>query len=411
MTELPAYNQLMQDAEKFLQGHLPPETLEASLQAAEDTLDALYIQFFDGLRFQEDHPVLDEVLDPIFRAFDRLAAQREPLREALAGGQSEQARQLLASGSQAVQEVHQHFARLREALGQRQPVSVVPAVDELARVVEAFTRGALPEEPLAERLAQFAEYHQRLVAGLAGLQPDPAESQVLDPVELTEALERQAEGVQLMQEAFSVQDPELLEEGLAVVLEATASLVTLQQRLEGAHQEKTRPCVRCGAANALTSRYCTGCQAQLPDMGPPPQAGPGIVTSDLDPGQAGLPENLAILAEAVEQVRDGRLEPGEFRKTLDWLLFTVEKSRKQLAEQEDPPEDTPADQVEALEQARSVLQTGMDDFEEGLQLLASFLERPDPGRLDHGMELARRGAGQMLELEAIVRRVREQRFS
>jgi hypothetical protein len=89
----------------------------------------------------------------------------------------------------------------------------------------------------------------------------------------------------------------------------------------------------------------------------------------------------------------------------------VEKSRKQLAEQEDPPEDTPADQVEALEQARSAMQAGMDDFEEGLQLLASFLERPDPGRLDHGMELARRGAGAMLELETIVQKVRERRFS
>lgn len=411
MTELPAYNQLMQDAERFLQGHLPPEALEVSLQAAEDTLDALYIQFFDGLRFQEDHPVLEEVLDPIFQAFARLAAQREPLREALAGGEAERARELLAGGSQAVQEVHRQFARLREALGQREPVSVVPAVDELARVVEAFTRGALPEEPLAERLTQFADYHQRLVAGLASLQPDPAESQVLDPAELAEALERQAEGVQLMQEAFSMQDPELLEEGLAVVLEGTAGLVNLQQRLEGAHQEKTRPCLRCGAANALASRYCTGCQAQLPDMGPPPQSGPGIVTSDLDPGQAGLPENLAILAEAVDQVRDGRLERGEFQKTVDWLLGNVEKSRQQLAGQEEPPEDTPADQIESLEQARSALLAGMDDFEEGLQLLASFLERPDPGRLDHGMELARQGAAAMLELETIVQKVRERRFS
>lgn len=411
MTELPAYNQLIQDAEKFLEGHLPPETLEASLQAAEDTLDALYIQFFDGLRFQEDHPVLDEVLDPIFRAFDRLAAQREPLRQALAGGEADRARELLANGSQAVQEVHHHFARLREALGERQPVSVVPAVDELARVVEAFTRGALPEEPLAERLAQFAEYHQRVAAGLVSLQPDPAESQVLEPGELLEALERQAEGVLQMQEAFSLSDPDLLEEGLAVVLEATANLVTLQKRLEGAHQEKSRPCLRCGAANALTARYCVGCQAQLPDMGPPPQAGPGIVTSDLDPTQAGLPENLAILAESVEQVRDERLDPGEFRKTLEWLLGNVEKSRKMLAEQEDPPADTPADQLEALEQARSAMQAGMDDLEEGLQILASYLERPDPGRLDHGMELARRGAGAMLEVETIVREVRARRFS
>ncbi len=57
------------------------------------------------------------------------------------------------------------------------------------------------------------------------------------------------------------------------------------------------------------------------------------------------------------------------------------------------------------------LLAGMDDFEEGLQLLASFLERPDPGRLDHGMELARQGAAAMLELETIVQKVRERRFS
>ncbi len=404
MTELPAYNQLIQDAEKFLEGNLPPEQMEATLQVAEETVDALYSQFFDGLRFQEDHPVLDEVLDPIFSAFERLAAGREPLREALSAGQVEEARAWLDDGSDALHELHGQFARLREVLGEREPVSRVPAVDELARVVDAFGRGALPEEALLERIVQFAEYHLALAEMLASLEPSESEETLFDRDELQGGLEQQARGVTLLEEAIAAQDIELLEQGIQSVLDGTARLVYLQERLEGVTEEKVRLCVRCSAPNPVTARYCSACMAQLPEMGL--QGGPSFVVSDLNPDAGALPENLQVLNAQVEAMLAGNGDREELSRVLQWLQGEVARSRQLFAEQEDPPPETPAEQLEALDSARDAMVSGMDEFEEGLAILESFLGRPDPGRLEHGMELVRAGGLRMLEVEAIFARLR-----
>lgn len=405
MTELPAYNQLIRDAEKFLEGGLPAEQMEATLRDAEDTLDALYGEFFEGLRFQEEHPVLEQSLDLIFQAFDRLAAQREPLREALAEGREGEVRELLDQGSEALRELHAQFARLREALGSSRETCGVPAVDELARVVEAFTRGGLPEEALADRIAQFADYHLSLSDALSLMQPTPAESGQFRPEELHEGLELQAQGVTLLEEALAQRDPELLGHGLEQILAGTRLLVALRQRLEGANEPRERLCVRCGAANPTTARFCSSCQAQLPDLGPL-QPGPSFEASDLEPIQAALPANLQILSQQVDLMRADQGDREEFLGTLRWLGDNINRSRRMLANQEEPPPETPADQLEALNQARDAMEAGMHELEEGLAVLESFLGRPDPARLDHGMELARRGAGQMREVEAIFARIR-----
>lgn len=398
MTELPAYNQLIFDAERYLEGNLPSERMELTLQAAEQTLDALYDQFFQGLRFQEDHPVLDEVLDPIFTAFGRLAAQREPLREALAQGQADQARDLLEEGSQALHDLHAQFARLREALeSARQPVSRVPAVDELARVVDAFSRGALPEEALVERIRQFSEYHVMLTDSLMALEPSPSESELYDFDELQGGLEQQAHGVVLLEEALAERSLEQLQEGLQHVLEGTGRLVYLQQRLEGASEEKVRLCVRCSAPNPMSARYCSQCMAQLPAM--ELTRGPSIVTSDEQTSAGELPENLQILSEQVDAMLAGQGDPDELARTLDWLKGNLARSRQMLAELEEPPPETPADQLDALERATLAMETGMDELEQGLAVLESHLGRLD--RLEQGMDLVRRAATQMLEVEAI----------
>lgn len=400
MTELPAYNQLIEDAERFFQGELPPERLEATLREAEDTLDALYIQFFDGLRFQEDHPVLEEVLDPIFRAFERLSAQREPLREALAEGQAHQARELLEDGSDALHELHEQFARLREALAGREPVSRVPAVDELARVVEAFSRGALPEDALVERIRQFSEYHLALADALLSLQPSQAELGEFDPLELHAGLEAQAHGVVLLEEAIAGRDMDLLEQGLNEVLEGTGRLVYLQGRLEGATEERLRLCVRCGGENPMTARHCFHCHAQLPDMGPTGATG-SFSTSEGETTEQALPANLQLLNAQVELMAAEVGDREEYTRILHWLGDNVARSRQLLIDQEPPPPGTPEDQLDALERAREEMFAGMDELESGLEVLESYLGRPDPGRLEHGMDLVRRGAEQMLRIEAI----------
>lgn len=405
MTELPAYNQLIRDAEKFLEGGLDPEQMEATLRDAEDTLDALYSEFFEGLRFQEEHPVLEQSLDPIFQAFDRLAAHREPLREALAEGRQGEVRQLLDEGSEALRELHAQFALLREALGSAREFCGVPAVDELARVVEAFLRGGLPEEALADRIAQFADYHVNLADSLASMQPSPAESGQFQSEELHDGLDLQARGVTLLEEALTQRDPELLEHGLEQVLTGTRALVALRQRLEGAEEPRERLCVRCAAANPATARFCSHCQAQLPDLGPL-QPGPSFEASDLEPVQAALPANLQILSQQVDRMRVDQGDREEFLGTLRWLGDNISRSRRLLANLEEPPPETPVDQLEALAQAQDAMEAGMRELEEGLAVLESFLGRPDPARLDHGMELARRGAGQMREVEAIFARIR-----
>lgn len=105
-----------------------------------------------------------------------------------------------------------------------------------------------------------------------------------------------------------------------------------------------------------------------------------------------VPENLRGLLEAVQRVRAGEEALEDLRTAKDGLLARVDQVSRALASLPAPPEDAPADQAAAFEEARSRFEAGLAELEEGLHLVTIHLQEGDPYYLDRAVERVQGGA-------------------
>lgn len=105
-----------------------------------------------------------------------------------------------------------------------------------------------------------------------------------------------------------------------------------------------------------------------------------------------VPENLRGLFEAVQRLRAGEEAREDLRTAKDWLLARLDQVSRALASLPAPPEDAPADQAAAFEEAKSRFEAGLAELEEGLHLVTVHLQEGDPFYLDRAVERVAEGA-------------------
>lgn len=411
LTDLPAFNEFQEKAERYLAGESDVVHSLEALTAMEDVLARMFAQFHDNLAFQEETDAIKQAVPMVYEGFGKLRTVLPELRQSLEADAQSRASRLLPRARKLVNQIFDGFFLLRQEESQRKVYSESPAANELVRVGEAFLSGRLPLERFRKRLDQFIEFHQNLASSLETMQPTPAEQAVLAEVgdTLREAVERQAEGIQRMEGYFEHPDVQELRTGLETVSQAGDKLMAITHQLTGAatvKAEATKNCLRCSAPNPVSARYCEQCNAVFPAVDHLEDAPQGHLDVR-EQGEGGGPrataENLQILSETVEQVKRKQLSDEEFVKTLDWLQEKVDTVRKKLAGLEEPPPDTPAEQIAILEEAREHMAVGADDFEAGLQRLRAFLQRRDPAHLDNGLEMTLQAADVMFRVDELFR--------
>ena len=411
LTDLPAFNEFQDKAEKYLAGEIDVSLSLDALTTMEEVLARMFAQFHDNLAFQPESEAIQQSVPMIYEGYGKLRVTLPELRHSLEEEAIGRARRLLTRARKSINQIFDGFFLLRQEENARPVHSESAPVNELARVGEAFMLGKLPIERFRKRLDQFIEFHQNLATGLEAMEPTPAEQAVLAMVgdSLREAVERQAEGIQRLESFFEHPDVQDLREGLLTVCQAGDELVAITNQLTGASEtleEATKVCLHCSTENPVTVRYCQNCNAMFPAVGHLEEA-PQSHLDLREEGDGGAPrataENLQILVETVEQVRVKALSDEEFIKTLDWLQDKVEKARKKMTEIEAPHPDTPADQLAVLEEAREHLAVGTDEFEAGLQRLRAYLQRRDPAHLDRGLEMTLQGADVMMRVDELFR--------
>lgn len=402
LTDLPAFNQLADEVEALLAG-ADPEPARQSWQTVDAQLGDLFARFVEEMSYREETPVVAEQGALAEESFLRL---REALARLGQGLESQDATQCRT----AVEECRRHlhllfgaFARLRQEEEARPRLSPLPVVDELLRVAGAYGRGRLPRVRLQERLRLAADFHLRLRLGLEGLEPLPAERRVLEErrPQLQAALEEMGQGLKEAEGALEEGDEELLAEALEAVRRAAVHLAQVQEALQTAVEVgPTRPCLRCGAANPVAARYCAACNALLPQVELEVEEEPRLDLVDSGaPGERALPENLQRLVEAVEGVRTGRTGPADFLATLDWLEALVASASRRLRGLEEPPRETPEEQMSLYRQARRTMEEGLALMDEGLRTLRSYLDTEQPQRLDRGLEQVLEGGDRVLAFQ------------
>ncbi|MBM3464365.1 MAG: zinc ribbon domain-containing protein [Armatimonadetes bacterium] len=381
-TPLAPFNRLCDEARDW----------EAGSGHLQDVLDALgetdralgqMLGFFQfELQFQEDSDALAEQVERVYAAFAVLRDGLGGLRESLEREDPERARMLLDRCRGALDRLFDAFSRLREdetpgRLG-------IPWADEVLRCAEMVLEERLSAHALATRLdgavAVQAEWQMRLMA----FAPSSGTAEVA--VRLHDALERQGDALAFARSALEAGDAGAVQDGVDAFEVATRDALDAQAVLESAGQGAQKPCIRCGAANPRSGRFCVKCNAALPFVaGSVDEDTPhfdirhdGLQTA----GHAEQPENLRRLSDALDAARGGDAEP--LREVVGMMESRTKKARQKMSALTPPPEEAGEDAIQAYQAARAYLESAVARYESGLARLRAWLDERVSAHLEEG---------------------------
>lgn len=386
-------------ARQWMEGHQQADEVLRAWTELDAELGVRYHYFQDGLRFQEWTEEFVESGRSCFELFEWAGEQLQRLKQGLEEADP-------GSVAYALEQLHQVFGQLEAAYGRLQELtacpllSAYPQVAELARVGQLVLRERLPAEALQERVQVFADLQGRLFDALQAASTTRREREILQAFapQLEEARDRHLTGLEGLLRFLEEPDEELLEQSLACLEEAAALLDGLRQQLDGAARgEESIHCPFCSASNAAHHRFCSQCQARLPERGEP------LEQNTLE--DAGLGANFARLAAEVQQAMAGSRSPEQFSETLQWFEGLHRVALRQWKAITAPPARTPAEQRELFEEGQGLLETALGRVEEGLQALKNWVGEPEAGHwLSEGCELILEGGHQFAQLELLFER-------
>lgn len=402
-TDLPEFNTAREAVEDCLSGRAHADHGLDALDHLDAALGAMQARFLEDLPFRESTRVLDEASVTLDRAFMDLREILLRLREAVDGDQVEEGHRLLEEGGRTVQDACDALRRLREEDATVERWSEIPFVQELVRVGRAYLRGRLPLESLRLRVEAAEEQYRRLRDGVAGLAPSPREQPVMEErgLALVSALDAMERSLVELQVFVLDLDESRVEPALEEIRGAADVLLEVHRELLDAGQrEEQVPCPRCGTSNPVSERFCGGCGAVLPRLAP--EVAPEPPRLDLmESGARPEYENLARLGEAVAAVRADRMSREEFAEILDDMHDKVARTADRLARMQDPPTETPPDQMDLYRVARANFGEAVALMDQGLELLRGYLDERSPALLDRGMEACRLAGDRMAEVERL----------
>lgn len=137
-------------------------------------------------------------------------------------------------------------------------------------------------------------------------------------------------------------------------------------------------CVRCGAENSDTSKFCNNCQAALPQI-------PAASRGHRDPDK--VMDRFYQVEEAVKATKSGEWTVDEYADFLDNISEVLAQKEDEIRAIE-LPDDLYEEFSDELESGFE----GMALFNEGINHLMSYVEDQDTSHLDYGMDLCLQGS-------------------
>jgi len=389
-TEVEPFEELKKEAELYLHGQAAAESVKEKWLALDQELGTRTHYFQEGLRFQEWSEQLVVTGRQIFEQFEWIQDQMVRLDLGLDSGQELEVAYALEQihGSLAVLKLS--YQTLRDLQANLPVLSDNPLVAELIRVGQLTAEQKIPVESFLERLQVYSDMQERLQQALFTAQPAPREREILagERANLEEAFACQYRGIAELQEFAQTLERADLEKGIQSLEEGAQVQLRLRERLlRSVTQEDTRACPFCAQENQLHDRFCTACQARLPEN-------LAVEVEEISLGQNQLPSHMHRLVTAVEQRQAGQLEESQWQDTLTWFRGLYTNVCRQRERQKPPPADIPPEQLELLQKAADSLSQGLELIGQGLQVLETG---EHPGE---GLESILAGAEKLQEIPA-----------
>ncbi len=369
LASLPAYGALLEQLQQWGEQSPCDEqwlALDEFELEVQEMCQALHAQCLDFLYDEE----LRNLIDPILVAYQLTYAAIDAMREAWFEGEPwqehwEKARAQLTSALEGYPQLASWY--------ERQPrLSPSPYIHELLRVGRACLAEMLPWEAFSLRLEHYVQVLEQFCQRYQDEEVQ-LQSWGLSPAQRGQ-LEAQLEELWVVLEQLEALQPETVEQHLQQLAQLTEQLFEWQRGVQLDFEQPLRgdfACPRCGHSNPRTQRMCSRCGTRLPQSFEDNASTLDLHSEGLQPG---LPERIAELVEAIEQVQRGQLEPRGCWDLVQSAQARAQRVGQQLGQLK--PADDPL-----LQQAQELLHQSQAEFTRVLERLSQALENDDRAAL------------------------------
>lgn len=366
-----------------------------------------------GFKFQEKTPLL---LSESAKIEENLKKLKEGIEETYRYFKNNDTRHILRGFKicrTTFEALFHSFDALKEEEEKRTPFSESPYQDELMRVGYGVMKGKIKPEAFRERLEMMKVFVKNFYDHFDTMEPNSYEREYYEQnmSAIKNALKAYRKALDEASYYFKDGDLYHIEKGLKMSKEASDELIIHQKELTKASEgPKVKICFRCGYENNMTSKFCTSCNAVLHVFGPELES-----TIELQMDREGTVKDFRHirtqytekLVEAVSKVKEGSISNDAFAAILTELEQKALHAQREKAMLRVPEELLQADNAEFFEGVEQMMNTGIEEILEGIELLRRFLADRDETHLSFGLDTALSGTDKLYQVKLLSDEIRK----
>lgn len=336
-----------------------------------------------------------EVRDEMVALYGKHLKGLQQARTAVSEGQLEAFKAALDGLANTFDDLRTTLPTMQVKLRSLGPTKM-PVANYVLQIAMEVAAGRMGDGPLRDALAQLRENRQNLQRQLDTIARGRIDSVLVteEADKVRQALVDQDAAMNGIERFFDLRQVPALGAACSALADAVERLHTSYETFQQiAEREGKTLCVRCQHYNENQRRNCTKCGAPLLV---PAETG-AVSTFQIHVGDATsngaadipVPDNVAHLFEAVNQVAEGQISHEEFEAVVAWMEETVETHAHSYgAIPVIKPELVPAKDRERVEQilemtrhAEVELHEAADLYRKGLARMRRYLDDTDKAHL------------------------------
>lgn len=417
LTRSPYLNELIRVAETFYNEPHHPEIhiaeLSEKLNLMKEVSKNLSNTFERIQQLQEDIPTIREQNIIVAENLNKLKEALEKFDDVISTKDKHTLVQYLLQIKSAVLNLFSAFDILRDEEQNLERYSESPYFNELIRIAKGVMRGAFPPEALKEIIMIIQFYWEKAYKDFNIYKTQKID--ILDVKnkipELENAYEECGRGLQEINLFFEDGNFEHIEEGIALVKQASDIMIESLNIINKALSlGAMKTCLRCGAENPINAKCCTQCQAVFPNYTQ------DVIASEIDfrfdneitpVSQRMITLHVQKLIDIIESFKRDRGNLEELDATINWLWEKIDNAKKHIDFIKIPDQMGDEEDRNLLKLSHDLLLIGIDNLEKALWEMKLFPEDGDISHLTSGLDLALAGNDNIYEVQKISQQIWE----
>jgi hypothetical protein len=407
LTRSPHMNKVVELADKVLKGVGNKAPLQTAVQELDQVIRQLQKIFQYEARYQEQTEFFKKESEIIENCFRKAKDGAYRIGKYFKNPENRYIEEGLAECTKAFIDLFASFDRLKDEESKRVQLSKSPYLSEIMRVANLVKDSKLPAELLKERIEMFLAVQTNFVNNLEYMVPAMDERFLFEENKqmLKDKFNEVIQGLNLAKTYFLTHQFSAVTDGLAKADKAIDFIVDFETKLKEIREApKVKSCFKCGAENPRTVKFCVRCNFNFPPLQMEEES-----TLDVRLEEGGIQqtdhvmtENLMKLYEAVDGMKTGSISMDKYIKVVEWFLNIINKAREEQRKIPAPPDDQyNPDTQETFEMFKEVFEMGMQDIEDGINLLMLYPENRNPDLLETGMETVMRGGDRLFQIKIV----------